>query len=83
MSAAEVVDHLRALTNDERLVVIEAATKLIRDDLPPPGDVSRQERNRRLREAAAAARDLYQTGGELTEWTTLDAEEFVDDYRQS
>ncbi len=33
MSAAELVDHLRQLTNAERLSVIEAATRLIRDDL--------------------------------------------------
>jgi len=32
-----------------------------------------------MRVAAAGVRDLYEPGGELTEWTALDAEAFVAD----
>ena len=32
-----------------------------------------------MRAAALALRDLYEPGGELTEWTALDGEEVLDD----
>jgi hypothetical protein len=36
----------------------------------------------RLRAAALVVRDLYEPGGELTEWTDLDAEDFLDQHPQ-
>jgi hypothetical protein len=33
-----------------------------------------------MRAAAIALKDLYEPGGELTEWTSMDAEEILDDY---
>lgn len=36
MSSIELIRHLKALNNPERLMVIEAATRLIREDLTPP-----------------------------------------------
>jgi hypothetical protein len=79
VGVSELVVHLRSLSNPERLEVIEAATSLIRADLCKPGTVTPAKRERRLREAASAARDLYEPGGELTEWTDLDAEDFADE----
>jgi hypothetical protein len=78
MSALEVLDQLKHLTNAERLVVIETATRLIREELGGSVRVVR-EHDRRLREAAEAVKDLYEPGGELTEWTALDAEDFHDE----
>jgi hypothetical protein len=75
----ELVGHPRFLSNSERLEVIEAATSLIQADLCKPGTDPAAEIDRRLREAAYAARDLYEPGGELTEWTDLDVEDFADD----
>jgi hypothetical protein len=37
------------------------------------------ERGRQMHAAAERLKDLYEPGGELTEWTALDAEEFLED----
>lgn len=79
MSTAELVEQLRHLSNPERLEVIEAATRLVREDLSAQVITARVEQERRMRAAAQAVKDLYAPGGELTEWTSLDAEEVFDD----
>jgi hypothetical protein len=38
----------------------------------------REEQERRLRAAALALQDLYESGGEMTEWTSLDGEDFLE-----
>lgn len=78
MSTAEVLEQLRHLNNSERLAVIETATRLIRADLAGPAE----ELERRMGQAALAAKEFYEPGGVLTEWTCLDAEDFVDDSGQ-
>jgi hypothetical protein len=78
MSALEVLERLKHLTNPERLAVIETATRLIREDIAEPLRIAR-EQDRRLRAAAEAVRDLYEPGGILTEWTALDGEDFHDE----
>ena len=82
MSTGQVLEQLRHLSDVERLEVIEVATRLIRDNLAGSPTDAAVERDRRLRAAAAGVKDLYGTGGELTEWTALDAEEFTDEYFQ-
>lgn len=79
MSTIELLDQLKQLSNADRLAVIEAATKLIRQDLPP-APTEAEERRGRLAAAASEAKDLYEPGGELTEWTSLDSEDFVDEH---
>ena len=79
MSTTEIIQELKQLNISERLLVIEAATHLIRDDLLAASSNSREEQDRRLRAAAMASKDLYEPGGELTEWTSLDGEEILDD----
>jgi hypothetical protein len=78
MSALEVLERLKDLTNPERLAVIEAATRLIRENIAEPTGIAR-EQDRRLRAAAEAVKDLYEPGGALTEWTALDGEDFHDE----
>jgi hypothetical protein len=80
MSTTQLVDELKRLTNAERLEVIEAATRLVREDLGPAAASARDQQNRRIREAATRLKDLYEPGGELTEWTALDSEDFTDEY---
>src|ERR1700676_4570808 len=80
MTTAEVVSALVNLNNAERLEVIEAATRLIREELLPREAASGSLEARRLREAAARLADLYVPGGEMTEWNVLDGEEVRDDY---
>jgi hypothetical protein len=75
MTIAELIKQLETLRNSERLLVIEAASRPVRETL------SGRERlglDRRLEAAAVQAKDLYEPGGELTELTVLDSEEFVD-----
>jgi hypothetical protein len=80
MGTAHLVAELKGLSNTERLAVIEAATRLIQDDLLAAAKKElRHEQDQRLRAAAEALKDLYEPGGELTEWTALDAEEIYDD----
>ena len=75
MSAFEVLEQLKNLTNPERLAVIETATRLIREEVADPVRIVR-EQDRRLHAAADAVKDLYEPGGDLTEWTALDGEDF-------
>jgi len=79
MSTAQVLEQLRHLSNAERLEVVEAATRLVRDTLVSGPPDPRAEGDRRMRAAAASIRDLYEPGGDLTEWTALDSEDFADD----
>jgi hypothetical protein len=78
MSALEILDCLKHLSNPERLQVIETATRLIREELADQARIVR-EQDRQLRAAAEAVKDLYEAGGELTEWTALDGEDFHDE----
>ena len=80
MSTTEILEQLKQLSNPERLLVIETATHLIREELLAVPSGSRTEQERRLWAAAMAVKDLYEPGGELTEWTSLDGEEILDDY---
>ena len=77
MRAGEILEQLKALSNSERLVIIEAAIRLIRDDL-----AAQQAQESRLRASASALRELYEPDGELAEWSSLDSEDFLDDYVQ-
>jgi hypothetical protein len=65
MSAIEVIEQLKSLSNPERLAVIEAATRLVREDLGNPTEIAWEERNRRMRVAALSVKDLYELGGEF------------------
>lgn len=82
MSAAELVEQLKQLSNPERLLVIEAATRLIREELSAPSGPVPTDPDRHLQEVANTLKDLYEPGGALSEWNDLDAEEVLDDYVQ-
>jgi hypothetical protein len=71
VSTAQFVEHLKRLSNAERLEVIQVATRLVREDLGPTMTTAPSEKDQRMREAAARVKDLYEPGGELTEWTQL------------
>jgi hypothetical protein len=79
MSTDHVLEQLTHLSNAERLEVAEAAARLVRENLGAGTGDPETEEDRRVRSAAASVKDLYEPGGELTEWTALDAEAFVDD----
>ena len=75
MTNSEIIDQLKQLTTAERLAVIEAATRLIREDLSPPDDNERAE-DKAMALAATALPADYQSDLELTAFTSLDGESF-------
>lgn len=64
MSTADLLEQLKQLSNPERLAVIEAVTRLVREDLSGQTGTTREEQDRRMRTAAMALKDLYEPGGE-------------------
>jgi hypothetical protein len=77
MTQMEVLEELKRFTIPERLTIIEATLRLIREDLQeveqPPSQV---ERRHQLAAAAEALLPDYAAGGELTIFTALDSEDF-------
>jgi hypothetical protein len=78
MGTTELVDQLTRMSDQERLEVIETATRLVRKNLQ--ANELNRDQDHRIREAATRLRELYEPGGELSEWTTLDGEEQAVDY---
>ena len=78
MSMTELVQEIRRMSNAERLTLIETATALVREDLNAQV-AQRRDAAQRMRAAALEAKELYEPGGELAEWTILDGEEVLDD----
>jgi hypothetical protein len=83
MNATELLDELRRLPLRERLSVLEVTLHEIREELDPSFSakskrIATDDRNRRLREAALVALPLYEAGDELTVFTDLDGEPFLD-----
>lgn len=73
----EILKELKTFTIPERLAIVEAALRLIREDLQQAGEpLTRTERKRRLAAAAEALLQDYAAGGELTIFTALDSEDF-------
>jgi hypothetical protein len=75
MTNSEIIDQLKQLTTAERLAVIEAATRLIREDLSQP-ETNENAGDEQLAQAATALLADYQTDRELTALTSLDGEDF-------
>lgn len=77
MTQVEIMEELKKFTIPERLTILEAALRLIREDLQQAGQsLTRTERKRQLAAAAEALLSDYAAGGELTIFTTLDSEDF-------
>ena len=79
MSVAELVQEIKRLSNPDRLKLIEAASALVREDLITETEQRRGDAAQRMRAAALEAKELYEPGGELADWTVLDHEEVLDD----
>lgn len=75
MTNSEIIDQLKQLTTAERLAVIEAATRLIREDLSQP-ETDEKGEDKQLAQAAKALLADYQSDPELTAFTSLDGEDF-------
>lgn len=66
------------MTDAERCNVIKIAHRLL-DPTPEITRLSREEKRAKLRESAELAVDFYLHDKELTEWTVLDGEDFIDE----
>jgi hypothetical protein len=75
MTNSENIDQLKQLTTAERLAVIEAATRLIREDLSQ-SEANENVEDEQLAQAAKSLLADYQSDRELTAFTSLDAEDF-------
>jgi len=77
MTQIEILEELKKLTTTERLAIIEAALRLIREDLQRAEQpYAHTDLKRRLASAAEALLPDYAAGGELTAFTVLDGEDF-------
>ena len=67
MTQVEIMEELKKFTISERLEIVEAALRLIREDLQQAGQpLTQTERRRQLTAAAEALLPDYAAGGELT-----------------
>jgi len=76
MTRADILEELTKFTIPKRLAIVEAALRLIREDLQQVGPLTGIERKRQLATAAEALLPDYAEGGELTIFTALDSEDF-------
>jgi hypothetical protein len=76
MTQVEILEELKKFTIPERLTIVEAALRLIREDLQVGQPLTRTERRRQLAAAAEALLPDYAAGAELTVFTGLDGEDF-------
>jgi len=69
MTNGQIIDQLKQLTTAERLAVIEAATRLIREDLSQP-EANENAEDEQPAQAAKALLSDYQSDLELTAFTS-------------
>jgi hypothetical protein len=77
MTQGEILEELKKLTTAERLVIMEAALRLIREDLQQvPSPIVLATSKQQLAAAAEALLPDYQARDDLTAFTALDSEDF-------
>ncbi|MBC8248800.1 MAG: hypothetical protein H8E90_03895 [Anaerolineales bacterium] len=77
MTQVQILEELQKFTIPDRLTIVEATLRLIREDLQQERQpLPREERRRQLVAAAEALMPDYAAGGELTIFTALDSEDF-------
>lgn len=77
MSVATIESELTVMTDAERRSIIDIATGLIAKG-QNPRRLALEEKRRLLKASAEHAVELYRDNKELTIWTALDSEDFVD-----
>ena len=74
MTQVQILEELKKFTIPDRLTIVEATLRLIREDLQQKEQpLPQEERRRKLAVAAEALLPDYAAGGELTIFTALDA----------
>jgi hypothetical protein len=77
MSVAEIEHELEKMTNAERRIVIEIASKLIHNE-KNKRHLSLEEKRAKLKQSAELMLTEYENNKDLTALTSLDGEEFLD-----
>lgn len=77
MTKAEVLEALKQMSTEERLEIIETASKLIREELAEQPKL-KVKRELSLAEAVEVMRPYYEQGSELATFTDLDTEDFYE-----
>ena len=83
MSPAELIQHFRALAPQVRFDLLRELERLTADATNPVSDdasVPDAQQHLSLEEAAALALDDYQNDPEMTIFTVLDGEPFLDSW---
>jgi hypothetical protein len=76
MGQRDILEEIKKLNTADRLSVVEAALRLIREDLRgAPQSVPGTHTKEKLIRAAEALLPEYKAGGELTAFTVLDSED--------
>jgi len=79
MTYTDILEALKKLTLAERLALMEATLRLMRDELqqhePPPAE---QDKAQQLAAAATTLLPDYTSDSELTSFTALDSEDFYE-----
>lgn len=76
MKKTEVLKALKQMTTEDRLEIIETATKLIREELAPQHRLGVEQLSDST--AAEVMRPFYEPGSELATFTDLDNEDFYE-----
>jgi hypothetical protein len=77
MSVVEIEHELEKMTNTERRIVIEIATKLISGETSKRR-LSLEEKRAKLKESAEMMLSEYTNNKDLTALSSLDSEDFID-----
>ncbi|PAX52136.1 hypothetical protein [Brunnivagina elsteri] len=77
MTKAEVLEALTKMTTEERLDVIELASKLIREEILTKSEFTPQK-ELSLAEAAEVMRSFYEPGSEVGIFADGDTEDFYE-----
>ena len=78
MNTLEIESELKKMSNKERLIIIEIATKLVRGTIEEKPKLSLEEKRKKLKSSAETMLSEYRNNQELTAFSILDSEDFVD-----
>ncbi len=77
MTKAEILEALKQMTAQERLEIIENASKLNREEMTNKSQVN-VDKKLSLVESVEVMRPFYEQGSELAAFTDLDTEDFYE-----
>lgn len=77
MTQIEILAALKHMTTEERLEIIETASRLMREEIVEKNRI-KEERNKRLEAAVEAAIPDYMPGGRLHDLWSSDSEDYYD-----